>query len=69
MVEGIPLVKWSLLAMPKELGGWGIKNIVWFSKALATKSLWRLIHNRMLWGRVLISKYMARKSIEEWFYA
>jgi hypothetical protein len=64
---GIPLVKWSCLAMPKELGGWGIKNIVWFCKLLVAKSLWRLIHNNMLWGRVLTSKYLAGKSFVEWF--
>jgi len=54
--------------MPKELGGWSIKNLIWFSKSLAEKSLWRLMHKRMLWGKVMISKYMTRKSIEEWFW-
>ena len=24
--EGIPLARWKLLASPKDLGGWGIKN-------------------------------------------
>ena len=24
--EGIPLAKWQVLASPKDLGGWGIKN-------------------------------------------
>lgn len=60
-VEGIPLVKWPRIAMPKDLGSWGIKNIYWFWKALATKSLWRLIHNTMLWGVQLcyLSIYLA----------
>jgi hypothetical protein len=66
-VDGFLLVKWSCLAKPKEHGGRGIQNMVWFNKALETKILWRLIHNRMLWGRVLISKYLVGKSIEEWF--
>ena len=39
----IALVKWKTLAMPKNLGGWGIKNIDMFTKALAAKTLWRLI--------------------------
>lgn len=65
--EGIPLVKWSKLARPKDLGGWRIHNLFWFNKALAAKILWRLISNKMLWGRVLTSKYMAGKSIEYWF--
>jgi hypothetical protein len=38
-VGSIPLVKWPRIAMPKDLGGWGIKNINWFSKSLAAKSL------------------------------
>jgi hypothetical protein len=38
-----PLVKWQRLAMPKYLGGWGLKNIFFFSKELVTKSVWRLI--------------------------
>jgi hypothetical protein len=63
----MPLVKWSHLAMPKELGLWGIKNINWFCKSLVAKSLWRLIHNSMLWGRILTYKYLGGKSIMEWF--
>jgi hypothetical protein len=53
--------------MPKDMGGWGIKNLNWFCKSLGAKSLWRLIHNSMLWGRVLKSKYFGNKSIKEWF--
>jgi hypothetical protein len=53
--------------MSKELGGWGIKNIYWFCRALLMKSLWRLIHNKMLWGRVMDSKYLLGKSFIEWF--
>jgi len=56
--KSYPLVRWSKLAMPKVLGGWGIKNLIWFSKALATKSMLSFIHNDMLWGRVLSSKYL-----------
>jgi hypothetical protein len=39
----ISLVKWFKLALLKELGGWGIKNIYLYSRELATNSLWRLI--------------------------
>jgi hypothetical protein len=64
---GIPLVKWTHIAMPKLLGGWGVKYILWFSKALTSKSLWRLIHNSMLWSRVMASKYSPRRSVVECF--
>jgi hypothetical protein len=47
---GIPLVKWNRIDILKELRGWGLKNIFYFSKYLETKSFWRLIHNKVLWG-------------------
>jgi hypothetical protein len=37
------LIKEERLARPKVLGGWGLKNIHQFRKALAAKSMWRLI--------------------------
>jgi len=52
----------------KELGGWGIKFLFYFSKALAAKIICRLIHNQMLWGNVMVSKYLAGISFEEWFF-
>jgi hypothetical protein len=61
-----PLVKWSTLSMPKALGGWGIKNLIWFSKSLVAKSLWRLLHNEMLWGKVLSSKCLQGKTFIDW---
>ena len=33
----MPWVRWERLALPKALGGWGLKNIFNFSKDLATK--------------------------------
>jgi hypothetical protein len=35
--DGIPLIKWSRLVIPKKLGGWGIKNLVWFYKSHCEK--------------------------------
>ena len=43
--EGIPLAKWTTIALPKVLGGWGIKNPKLFCRALEAKSLWRLDQN------------------------
>ena len=55
--KGIPLMKWSALTLPKELGGRGIKNHALFCKALAAKSLWRLAQSPYtMWGRVTSSK-------------
>ena len=65
--KGIPLVKWNIIAQPKVIGGWGIKNLPLFTKALAAKSLWRLIKNAdSLWGRVVCSKYLTNMEITDW---
>lgn len=60
------MVKWRKLTKPKEDGGWGLKNIHLFRMALAAKSLWRLMHNEGLWREIMIAKYIAPRSIEDW---
>ena len=54
--------------IPKELGGWGVKNPELFCRALAAKYLWRLVQNTdTLWGRVLCFKYCLDTTLVEWF--
>ena len=53
----LPWVKSNQTARPKELGGWGIKNSIMFTKALATKVGWRLISTHSLWTEVITHKY------------
>jgi hypothetical protein len=65
--EGIHLVSWNQLAKPKKMGGWGIKNIYTFGKALATKSLWRCLMVHGLWHEVVLKKYLRKKSVVDWF--
>jgi hypothetical protein len=64
--EGIPLVKWDRIAKPKELGGWGLKNLYVFNQALVAKSLWRMLFNKGLWGKVMKEKYLENKEVEAW---
>lgn len=65
-VEGIPLVKWTILANNK-VGRMGHKKPFLFCKPLATKSLWRLTQNASsLWGKVMSSKYCSDSSIIVW---
>jgi len=61
-----PWVKWERIARPKEEGGWGLKNIFFFSKALAAKVGWRLVSSTSLWQKVVIQKYIAPESVEAW---
>jgi hypothetical protein len=62
----MPWVKWDSLAMPKLLGGWGLKNIQDFSIALAAKMGWRLIQSDNLWSKVVTQKYISLDSVVEW---
>lgn len=50
--------KWESLALPKHQGGWGIKRLDTFSKALASKLGWQLLNNCSLWTKIVTSKYI-----------
>jgi hypothetical protein len=64
--RGITLVKWKRVALPKDMGGWGIKDLSLFSKALSAKCVWRLITVDGLWTQVMIQKYTEPDSVEDW---
>ena len=52
--SGLPWTSWNTLACLKFLGGWGLKIPTYFSKALATKSAWNIIHGSSLWVHIAI---------------
>jgi hypothetical protein len=43
-----PWVRWKRIIVAKALGGWGLKTIHVFSKALAAKGGWQLITTNSL---------------------
>lgn len=53
--EGVHLMNQERLYLPKSVGGWGIKNIFHFEKALAAKSLWRGLFKKGIWKDVIIT--------------
>jgi len=61
-----PWVGWKKIAIPKGLGGWGLKNIFLFAQALAAKGGWRMLKTDSLWTRVIKRKYLALGSILDW---
>jgi hypothetical protein len=63
---GIHLTKWSTLATPKSLGGWGIKYIRLFARDLSGTDLWRLLVGNSLWIKVMRSKYFPNHTVIEW---
>lgn len=60
------LVKWKTLSKPMCYGGWGVKNVFYFGKALSAKSLWRGLLGQGIWKIVIMDKYLRNRSIDEW---
>jgi hypothetical protein len=58
--------KWESIAKPKSQGGWGIKNLPLFSKALVANTLWHNLMEDGLWHRVLLDKYLPSLTVEAW---
>jgi hypothetical protein len=48
---GFHLTKWKNIAIPKEFGGWGIRNIFWIAKSLASK----ILLERVIWEQSMES--------------
>lgn len=63
---GVHLVKWDILARPKSTVVGDIKNIFFFGKALASKSLWRSLFLSGLWNTLIQGKYINHTSIINW---
>eukprot|EP00253_Pinus_taeda_P025252 PITA_25252 len=59
-------VKWDTIALPKRWGGWGIKRLALFSKALAAKLGWGLLTTNSLWTRVAYAKYIKPQAVLDW---
>ena len=54
----VHLENWELLSLSKHSGGWGLRNLYYFGRDLALKSLRRGIFGKGLWNDVLKSKYL-----------
>ena len=61
-----PWVSWERIAVPQGLGGWGLKKIFLFAKALVSKGGWILLKSDSLWTRDLVQKYISPESVEDW---
>ena len=60
------LCSWEVIARPKLLGGWRIRNIYLFNYALATNSLWRVLMKEGVWNKVIKDKYIPHSSVVTW---
>jgi hypothetical protein len=60
------LCNWETLSKPKLYGGWGLRNIFIFYRALATNTLWRVLMKNDIWKRVIKDKYLPHGSVSTW---
>jgi hypothetical protein len=65
--NGIPLVKWKMIVVPKDLGECSLKKFFIFSKGLTTKNSWRFIQGKGIWCQVVKEKYIHSNSLYVWF--
>jgi hypothetical protein len=63
---GFHLASWDSITRPKALGGWGIRNLNRFAKALDANSLWRGLFGLGPWSKVLIKKYLKGVEVVFW---
>lgn len=59
-------IGWNKIAIPKKWGGWGLKELAIFAKALAGKMGWALLMSQSLWTRLTYHKYIWPLSIIDW---
>ena len=65
---GFHLTKWKNIAIPKEFGGWGIRDIFWVAKSLATKYCWRGLFGNNIWSQILKRKYLKGIDPTSWIH-
>eukprot|EP00253_Pinus_taeda_P019663 PITA_19663 len=61
------LAKIKDISIPKQQGGWGIKDLRLFGCALICRTLWRGIYGSTPWSNIIRQRYMKGKSINYWY--
>lgn len=59
-------IGWHKISLPKKWGGWGLKELPIFAKALAGKMGWALLMTQSLWTSIVFHKYIWPLSIIDW---
>jgi hypothetical protein len=64
--SGYHLCKWEDLSKPKSMGGWGLRNLPFFHRALSANTLWRILMKPGIWNRVIKAKYYPHLPVHLW---
>eukprot|EP00253_Pinus_taeda_P020087 PITA_20087 len=59
-------ISWKKITLPKNWGGWGLKELPDFTMALAAKMGWTLLTSQNLWAQVSYHKYIWPLNIMDW---
>jgi hypothetical protein len=57
------IVNWELISKHKSVGGWGLRNIFHFNRALVMNSLWRVLMKDGILHKVIKDKYLPYVSV------
>ncbi len=61
------LARMKDISIPKQQGGWGIKELRLFGQALICRTLWRGIFGSSTWSNIIRQRYMKGKDIIYWY--
>ncbi|XP_022682391.1 uncharacterized protein LOC111257326 [Setaria italica] len=59
------LAKWSILCVPKSVGGLGISNLEVQNRCLLSKWLFKLLNEEGVWQKLLRRKYLSNKTLTQ----
>lgn len=59
-------ISWKKISLPKKWGGWGLKELPDFAKALAAKMGWILLTRQNMWTHVRYHKYIWPQNMMDW---
>lgn len=60
----IHLARWDLILRPRHLGGWDLKYVETFERALRIESLWRGLKSIGMWRDIIQFKYPESADLE-----
>ena len=62
------LVHWDIIARPVSKGGWGLKNMHFFSLSLREKILWLVSSGGNLWSNIIRDKHFQSQTLIQWIH-